>query len=297
MITKKDITKLEGLLYLYAVSKSKSKRDVAEKLGTTIDTINKYIRELENEQKTKFLVCNGRGSIITPEARRILQLSEDIVKTFRELDNFAYEAAIFAGKVRVATIDALADYLTSLRLFEFMRRYPDLSIEMSIDSHIPDMSTLEADICLDFNPPVNHNVVVMGTKKLRFGLFASQQYADEYGLPKSLEDLCANHRLCLKEGQIEASKEAADLFKNAKYVVYKTNSLRILRAVISKGIGIGICPYPLGSENLIHLRNLNFGFIKDIYLMAHKDTRNMPKIRLMLDYITGILDDNFGKKK
>lgn len=54
MINKKDISKLESLLYLYAFSKHGSKRAVAEKLGASVDTVNKYISDLQAETKTYF---------------------------------------------------------------------------------------------------------------------------------------------------------------------------------------------------------------------------------------------------
>lgn len=86
MISKKDISKLEGLLYLYALSKSKSKREVAEKLGTSVDTVNKYISDLESELKTYFLMSSGRGTVITPEGERILSVSKEIVRALRSID-------------------------------------------------------------------------------------------------------------------------------------------------------------------------------------------------------------------
>ncbi len=295
MITKKDIAKLESLLYLYAISKSKSKRSVAEKLGTTVDTINKYIADLEAEQKTKFLVSNGRGTVITPEGYRILKISENMVRAVRELESYAEAAVSYAGVVRVATLDSLLDYLASDNFFEFMRSYPDLMIEMNVNNALPDMGTLEADICIDYQPPKNEDTVLMATKKLRFGLFASPRYLEEYGTPKNLRDLCNNHRICVKEGYITETPEVHGLLKNAKGVVYRTNSIRVLSSVLSKGIGVGICSHSFGHDNLVHLKHLNFEFSKNIYIIAHKDTKDMPRIRLVLEYLMNLLDERFGK--
>ncbi len=46
MISKKDISKLEGLLVLVAVAEHNSKKKVAEALGLSVDTLNKYVAEL-----------------------------------------------------------------------------------------------------------------------------------------------------------------------------------------------------------------------------------------------------------
>lgn len=297
MITKKDIAKLESLLYLYAISKSKSKRNVAEQLGTTVDTINKYIADLEAEQKTKFLVSNGRGTVITPEGRRILKISENMVRAVHELESYAEAAESYAGVVRVATLDSIVDYIASDKIFAFMRKYSDLVVEMKVTNELPDMGTLETDICIDYQPPQNQDTVLIAAKKVRFGLFASQKYLDEFGTPKNLRDLCNNHRICIKEGKITATPVASNMLKNAKYVVYKTNSIRELRTVLTKGIGIGICSFSFGHEHLVHLKHLNFEFTKEIYLIAHKDTKDMPRIRLVLEYLKTLLDEKLGKSR
>lgn len=69
MINKKDILKLESLLYLYAFSKHGSKRAVAEKLGVSVGTVNKYISDLQAETKTYFLKSNGRGPSLRRKAK------------------------------------------------------------------------------------------------------------------------------------------------------------------------------------------------------------------------------------
>lgn len=86
MITKKDIAKLEGLLMLVAVSENNSKKKVAEALNLSVDTLNKYISDLEKELGTKLVTSNGRGSVLTYEAQNIINLGFDIKKVVRSVD-------------------------------------------------------------------------------------------------------------------------------------------------------------------------------------------------------------------
>ena len=111
MISKKDISKLEGLLYLYAVSKTNSKREVAGKLGTSVDTVSKYLADLENELKTYLLVSNGRGTVITPEGERILDAANDIVRVMRSIGDTeaAAEDDVYNGIVKISMPDSVAE--------------------------------------------------------------------------------------------------------------------------------------------------------------------------------------------
>lgn len=80
MISKRDILKIESLLFLQAIFEAGSKREVAGQLGTSVDTLNKYLSEFEAEMKTKFLISNGRGTVITPEGKRMLDIAQDVVR-------------------------------------------------------------------------------------------------------------------------------------------------------------------------------------------------------------------------
>lgn len=284
MITKKDINKLDGLLYLYALSKTNSKRSVAEKLGTSVDTINKYISDLEQETKTIFLVSNGRGTTITPEGERILRTSEDIVRALHSINDYADTAASCAGIVRIGTTDAIAGYLGNEGLAGLMAQYPDLYIETHISNQIPDMATLEVDIAISYEPPKHPDLVLAGVRKVRCGLFASRRYLAYYGKPRNMQDLVLNHRICDKgshQTYVPGWKEVVD---NARHIVYRTNSVFSLHNAVTNGIGIGILPLGNSFDNLMHLDNLSFNFDFNIYLIAHKDTKDMPRIRLVLDF-------------
>ena len=82
MLTKKDMNKLSGLLYLLSISQNSSKRKASDSLNTSMDTVNKYIGELEDELGFKLLASNGRGSQITPQAQENFALCRNIKKYF-----------------------------------------------------------------------------------------------------------------------------------------------------------------------------------------------------------------------
>lgn len=293
MISKKDIAKLEGVLYLYAISKTNSKREVAERLGTSVDTVNKYLNDLEAELKTYLLVSNGRGTVMTPEGERVLEVASDIVKSLRSMDDFADSAASCKGIVRIGMPDAIADYLGSYRLFDFFEKYPHIHVENIVGAKLPNMGALEADICVNYEPPANPHLVLIRSKSVPCGLFAAQKYLDKFGAPKSMDDLLENHRICDKYNHALYIDGWKDLMSRARHVVYRTNSIFSLRSVLEKGIGIGICPISYGCENLSHVLKKEFGFGINIYLMAHKDTKDMPRIRVALDYLKEVLDEKY----
>lgn len=296
MISKKDINKLEGLLYLYALSKIGSKREVAGKLGTSVDTINKYINDLEAETKSVFLASNGRGTSITPEGERVLQISETIVKAIRSISDYAESSDKYRGIVRVGMTDAIADYLGTDELSAFMEKYPELQIENDLNNVLPDMSTMEADICVGYDAPNHPDLVLVGVKKVVCGLFASKDYISKYGRPKDMDDLVKNHRICDKDNHTLCVPGWKEIISNAQHLVYKTSSVFALHSALIAGMGVGICPLNFCSENMIYLDGLDFEFAINIYLIAHKETKDTPRIRLVLDLIKELIQSPRGCK-
>ena len=294
MISKKDISKLEGLLYLYAVSKTNSKREVAGKLGTSVDTVSKYLADLENELKTYLLVSNGRGTVITPEGERILDAANDIVRVMRSIGDTeaAAEDDVYNGIVKISMPDSVADYIGSGWLADFYQKYPDVRIENHIYSDLPEAV---ADISLQYELPADMDgrLSVIRAKTVACGLFASQKYLDDFGTPKSINDLLENHRICEKNNHERCLNGWHDLADKARHLVYSTNSIFSYRSALDKGIGIGICPLSYGRENLVHLLKKEIGFTLNLYLAAERENAELPRVRVLLDYLKNVLDEKY----
>lgn len=65
MITKRDINTIESLLLFMAVTQHSNKRKASEALNTSVDTINKYIDNLEQDLSLKLLYSDSRGTNLT----------------------------------------------------------------------------------------------------------------------------------------------------------------------------------------------------------------------------------------
>lgn len=73
MMGRKDLYNLESLYMLSAIAEYQGKRQAAEMLGISVDTISKYISNMELELGVKLLVSNSRGSYLTPNGHKLLE--------------------------------------------------------------------------------------------------------------------------------------------------------------------------------------------------------------------------------
>ena len=92
MISKKDISILESIAFLHAIEQCEGKRKASEQLCTSIDTINKYLDNLEQTLGVKLISTSSKGSSLTGVAQRIVEKAERIKEVL------AYDVSVELNK-------------------------------------------------------------------------------------------------------------------------------------------------------------------------------------------------------
>lgn len=290
MINKRDIHNLRNLMYLYALSKTQNKKSVSDEFGISVDTLNKYITDLESSVNTKLIFSNSRGTIINPEGKMILEIATEIAQKLHFFDSYVQNENQYQGNVRFRTSGPLIEYISSSEFLDFVKLYPNIKVRADITQDLSDFDITETDVALDYFPPKDKDNVVIKTQKVTFGLFASLKYIEEFGCPTDLADLYAHHRLCLKTGQQTKIPCVKELTDHMQHIAFSSDSEMVFRTAMKNGLGIGLCPVAYGLGNLVRLNNLNFEDDIDIYLFAHKNTKDIPRIRVFINYIKNVLD-------
>lgn len=296
MLTKKDMNKLAGLLYLLSISQNTSKRKASETLDISIDTVNKYLNELENEFGFKLLACNGRGTVITPQAQEILPLADTLKSILQEIDFVATTNSQVVGLVRVGIEDGITSTLFTEKVIDFFHRYPGLQIQAESGDNTSNLTVLETDLALSYTPPSGSDLVLCHSATIPCGLFASYGYIEEFGMPYDMDDLVNNHRFCEHIDNIRQINGWRELRKDIKHISYSSNSTYTVNYMTEVGAGIGIFPLNWRTENLINITNIvednNIALSYRIFLVAHKNTMHLPRIKAVIELIKEIMDEN-----
>lgn len=290
MITKKDISKLESLIFLLAISQNNSKRKVSEELGTSVDTLNKYIYDLEQELGIRLLASNGRGSVTTPDAQKIIKLAKELNQILKVLDSYALKKVDIAGIVRFGMTEGINACMFPENVIDFYDQYPDLNLDVSVYDSTPNLNIFEADVAATYQIPQGNDLVILTSKEIKCGLYASSKYISRFGMPESMEDLLENHRMCVKSGHQVYIQGWKDIMRKAKKVCLTTNTTFSLIAQIANGAGIGLIPHVSAQKDFVHVHTTNFEPVVNFHLVAHKDTKDIPKVRALIDYLLEILN-------
>lgn len=291
MANKKDMMNVESLFILSTIAKSSGKRQASKEYNISVDTINKYIENLETELGYKVLASNGRGSVITTRAHGLLDKVAKIEDILSDIYSTTPEKKDISGEVRIGMPLMISSNLLPKDLASFFDSYPDLRlISMSaIDSEANEARISNVDIALVTDIPSNSDLVVIASKKIECGFFASPEYLSRYGYPLDLDDMIKNHRLVNKIDNIHTIPMWNNALKKARYLCYSSNSTFALAEVIRYGGGIGVMPLRFKDEGLVCLDNIKCNTDVNFYLVAHKNTKDIPRIRTVLNYYKDLL--------
>lgn len=290
MINRKDIQNIESLFMLSAIKESKSKRKAAEYVGSSVDTLNKYIKNLEEELGFSLVVSSGQGCKLTPKGISIMKNITPMKEILFKIYNEKSENNTAAGLVKVGLDIGVSASLPLLDINEFLTKYPHLQIESTMYQDGVRLEPNNLDIGISYNEPKEKDVVILATKVMKCKLFASPNYLAQNGYPKDVADLVKNHWIVCKYDAGYYNKEYKEILKHAENIRYTSNSSSSLIDATQRSAGICVMPMRFTHEGLVSLDNFDWVSYINIYLYSHKKVKDLPRVRAVINYIKEIME-------
>ena len=288
-MTKRDISMVESLLFLQAIGQCSGKRKASETLSTSIDTINKYIENLEEDLGVKLVSTNGKGSNLTCVAQRIVDKAAKIKEILDEVTNIKFENREIKGEVRICISLGYASYVVPKELYTVFDVFPELKICSVTLSDISKVDMKDIDIALTYEEINSYDVTEIASKKVYCGFFASPKYLSEHGYPVDLEDLLKNHRLLNSRDNMLKKAIGEENFKRA-HICFQTNNTLAKINAVENSAGIGIMPLSFALQGLVCLDNIAVHNPVCYHLYANKYTKDIPRVRTLINFYKSIVD-------
>lgn len=289
MINKKDMSMLESILFLRAVDQCSGKRKASETLGTSVDTLNKYIDNLEDYFGIKLISSNGRGSDLTDTAKRIVDKTAKIQEVLDDIYNLKLNTREIKGEVRVFMSLGYTSYMIPLDLSSLFDTYPEISINSITATDVSALNIKDIDIAITNQELDSSDIVLITERKVHCGLFASSQYLARKGYPVDLDDLIANHRLITKHDSLLKQVLGEDKFKQANICFTSNNTLALINA-LENNTGIGVMPLSFASHGLVCLDNIVCDCPVTYKLYANRLTKDIPRVRTLINFYKDVMN-------
>lgn len=235
----------DDLVVLLEIARCGSLVGAASALGLNHATVSRRMSVLESELRAPLLVRGVSGCTLTDLGHSLLESCEQIESALTEVRDLASTTPRereLSGLVRIATTDAFGALFVAPLMAELHRINPDLLVEIVTQTRLGAYG-IGADIEIGVGEPV---VGRPGAEKLtdyRLGLYASDEYVSERGLPRTLEELAGHSLVYYIEGLLRVEDlDVLTRLTGRHQVTFGSTNVQVQTMATLSGAGIGLLP-------------------------------------------------------
>jgi DNA-binding transcriptional LysR family regulator len=265
-------------------------RSAAERLDLSINVVRRRIDDFERQIGATLFTRDVHGTRLTDEGSLVVSAVErmeaasfDLLRAGNSVTN------TLSGEVRVAVTEGLGTFWLAPRLVEFQQSFPNILVDLHCAMRSADVSRHEADIAIHLSRPAALDVKLVRLGRMHLMYFASEQYLETHGTPKTPAEL-VKHRLVMQVADQTAAKEAFESlfpgYAQRDLLVMRTNVSSANYWAVANGAGIGVFPTyasALGGKIIPLEVELHLPF--DIWLSYHPGNGRIPRVRHMIDWL------------
>jgi DNA-binding transcriptional LysR family regulator len=272
-----------------AVMRTGSLSGASRALGVAQPTVRRQIEKLEEVLGAVLFTRSQTGLTPTEVATVTLPYAESMAGVADALVRTASAPSdAEQGTVRVTCSEVVGAEVLPRILADLRRAHPRLQIELSLSNANEDLLRRDADVAVRMAEPTQGALVAKRVGRVKLGVFASELYLKERGVPRSMADALRGHALIGKDRDRSffAALAAAGLALKPKDFALRTDNDAAYLAAIRAGVGIGICQVPLaaGPPRLQRLLP-KLSFELPIWVVTHENLRASRRVSIVFEHL------------
>lgn len=284
----------DDLKFVKAIAKEGSLGKAARLLGSTQPTTGRRLDAFEREIGVKLFERTTNGLTPTTLGLALIEHLEKMEESALAVERrIAARDSGFQGVIIVSSLDWLSDEVIAPVAAAFCLEHPSVTIELSGEGKVSNLSRREADIAIRFRDFGQENVVFRQIAEVSYGLYASKTYLRRRGLPNfeigaEGHDIVNLHR--------DAGRQIPDwthsVMPRARTILYNSGYHAHL-ATVEAGLCIAALPRYIADRRptLQRIESPLAEPIVPVRLGVHADMRDVPRIRAFIDYTVRALKD------
>ena len=261
-------------------------RAAAERLGIHRATVSRHIDTLEENLETKLFLRHQHGYTPTPAGRQLMNAAEKADLAITDFHSFLQTTANdLVGRLTVSAVSKAAPLIRSATK-RYCEEHPGVKVRFNPTVEMPKLELFGSHISVRACKKPDHpDYVVLPFYRFSIGLYAHRSYADVYGLPRDLSELCRHRFIGASEtsDEFDVPSTYGD-FVREENIVLETNDPSVVLDGISNGIGIGFASKSEASkqDGLIEILPPQEPIVAQVWIITHMDVH---RTRLIQEFI------------
>lgn len=196
IIKGKRVDQLMAMRAFARVVESGSFTRAADSLNMPIATLSKLVKSLELHLETRLLHRTTRRVVTTPEGMEYYEKAMRVLIDIEDIDtSFRASCCTPKGHLRVDVGGSTARDVLIPLLPDFMRRYPDIRIDLGVSDHPVDLISGNVDCVIRGGPLDDSTLIARHIGDAELLTCATPHYLKTYGVPAYPQELRNGHQL------------------------------------------------------------------------------------------------------
>ncbi len=266
----------------------------AKKMGVDATTVGRRLRRLENQFGSTLFEQTREGQALTEAGEKLLASIEIMATAAEAAQPDQVVGRGLSGTLRISVSEGFGSWFLTRHVPEFVKRFPNLHLDLVASSGFLSPSKREADIAVILSRPKAGHVVAQKLASYNLRLYAGSAYLAQNGPPSTLNELGTEHHLIGYIPDLLYAPELNyldDLVPGLKPNI-RTSSILAQHRLISVGAGIGVLPCFIGDidETLTPIFP-NSLIRRSFWLVTHKDNQSLERIKIGKSWLTEIVQN------
>jgi DNA-binding transcriptional LysR family regulator len=286
----------DSLRSFLAVVRTGRLTTAALQLQVDHSTLSRRIVALEAALQVKLFDRLPTGYVLTGPGERLVAEAEEIERVAIRISSELSEAGSrMTGSIRLATPEGFGNYFFARQLQAFVKRYPEVTLELIANPGGVSLTKRQADIAITMSRPESGPLRSQKLGDYEYGLYGSKSLLSSLPLIKGLDDA----RGCRLIGYIPdllptpEHDYLKDIFGDRQPDLRISNILTQLNATLE---GYGLCVLPcfiaVNHTDLLRILPEQIHITRSYWLVTHSAVRAPARVRAMRNFLLEAMTAN-----
>lgn len=162
----------------------------ADKLGIQKSTISRRISQLEDDLGVRLIHRTTRKLSLTDEGQDLFERCQPLMdELVNATDHVTSKQSEPKGRLRITMPPEMGLFIMNDVVASFVEKYPLIKVDVELSPRVVDLVEEGIDLALRVGALSDSSLIGRRIAEVRLRLFASRQYLEEHGSPKTPNDL------------------------------------------------------------------------------------------------------------
>lgn len=234
-------TSLDDIRLFVAVVQAGSLSQASALTGIPVSRLSRRLTQLEQSLGTQLINRGKKGVSLNELGERFFIHAQNMLQQANvAIGSIHTSLAKPTGLLKISAPVDLYYHVLSAHLDDYLRLYPDVSVDVNANQQKINMIQDGVDIALRVGAIENDNVVAKHLFNLNFGIFATPEYLAKHGTPHTPYDLY-QHQVVAQSlslpWRFQLAQQMVEINPTGRV---SCNDFLLVEQMISKGVGVGM---------------------------------------------------------